>query len=140
RSSNEVAPIAPSRTIASTGPRERLYTTHSCPPRMSRRTMLAPIRPRPIIPICIEDPPSVPLLFPPGRGKSHAAVARSQGRTRRSLALDDGAEISASSPPARHALRLAATVTPGRSAGTRAVRPHLRVAEDDPLGRPARER
>src|SRR5262249_46485867 len=28
------------------------YTTHSWPPRINRRTMLAPIRPRPIIPNC----------------------------------------------------------------------------------------
>ena len=29
------------------------YTTHSCPPATTRRTMFAPIRPRPIIPSCI---------------------------------------------------------------------------------------
>src|SRR5262249_10946153 len=30
------------------------YATHSCPPRSRRRTMLAPMRPRPTIPICID--------------------------------------------------------------------------------------
>ena len=33
-------------------------TTHSWPPLRSRRTMLAPIRPRPIIPSCMGDLPS----------------------------------------------------------------------------------
>src|SRR5439155_8098282 len=32
------------------------HTTHSCPPRIRRLTMFAPIRPKPIIPSCILCP------------------------------------------------------------------------------------
>src|SRR4030095_5437628 len=53
RSASEVAPIAPSLTRCLTESGERSHTTHSCPFFNSRRTMFAPIRPRPIIPICI---------------------------------------------------------------------------------------
>src|SRR5258708_3675390 len=35
----------------------RALTMHSCPARLSRRTILAPMRPVPIIPICIVLPP-----------------------------------------------------------------------------------
>ena len=47
------APVAPSLTSVSTAWGERSYTTHVCPLRMRRRTMLPPIRPRPIIPNCM---------------------------------------------------------------------------------------
>ena len=55
-SSSEDAPTAPSSTSAFTDSGWTSYTTHWCPPRIRRRTMLAPIRPRPIIPSCMSDP------------------------------------------------------------------------------------
>src|SRR5262249_53972442 len=54
KSSRALEPVAPSPTSCFTTSALRSYTTHWCPPRVSRRTMLAPIRPRPIIPSCIE--------------------------------------------------------------------------------------
>src|SRR4029077_12432315 len=53
RSASEVAPIAFSFTRSLTALGERSNTTHVCPFFSSRRTMFAPILPRPIIPICI---------------------------------------------------------------------------------------
>src|SRR3954451_25117941 len=47
------APTAPSPTRALTASALTSKTTHSCPAFISRRTMLAPIRPRPIMPSCI---------------------------------------------------------------------------------------
>ena len=53
-------------------------TTALCPCARSRRTMLAPIRPRPIIPICMPVPlrAAVPRSIAPRRGRPPAAVAR----------------------------------------------------------------
>ena len=48
-----VVPRAPSFASAFTASGERSNATHSWPPRCSRRTMLAPMRPSPIIPSCI---------------------------------------------------------------------------------------
>ena len=53
KSSSEEAPTAPSAASALTASALRSYTTHVWPSFMSRRTMLAPMRPRPIIPSCI---------------------------------------------------------------------------------------
>src|SRR6266851_2579067 len=58
RSASDDAPTAFSFTKSFTFSGDRLKTTHWWPPLMSRRTMLAPIRPSPTIPICI-----VVLLF-----------------------------------------------------------------------------
>src|SRR5579883_101052 len=52
-SSSDPAPVAPSDANCFTDSGLRSWTTHSCPPFWSRRTMLAPIRPSPIIPSCI---------------------------------------------------------------------------------------
>ena len=41
------------------GAGSRSNTTQACPARMSRRTMFAPIRPRPTIPSCIAAPSSL---------------------------------------------------------------------------------
>src|SRR5262245_30275511 len=46
------APTAPSPASSCTASALRSKTTHSWPSRMRRRTMLAPIRPSPIIPSC----------------------------------------------------------------------------------------
>src|SRR6516162_1093438 len=53
RSANDDAPAAFSLTRSLTACAERSYTTHWWPFLMSRRTMLAPIRPSPIMPSCI---------------------------------------------------------------------------------------
>ena len=53
KSASEAAPTASSFASASTDFGKTSKTTHSCPARISRRTMLAPIRPSPIIPICM---------------------------------------------------------------------------------------
>src|SRR5207249_3214003 len=58
RSASEDDPVARSLTISLTVSGDMSKTTQSCPPLSRRRTMLAPIRPRPIIPSCIWD-----LLF-----------------------------------------------------------------------------
>src|SRR5262249_14101492 len=49
----EAVPTALSLTSASTAAVDRSNTTHEWPPFMSRRTILAPMRPSPIIPSCI---------------------------------------------------------------------------------------
>ena len=53
KSASEEAPIAFSLTSSSTAFGDMSKTTHWWPPLISRRTMLAPIRPSPIIPSCI---------------------------------------------------------------------------------------
>src|SRR5580765_1609560 len=53
KSSSDEAPVAPSPANCFTLASLLSYTTHWWPPRNRRRTMLAPIRPRPIIPNCI---------------------------------------------------------------------------------------
>src|SRR5512139_2602555 len=57
RSWSEEAPVAFSRTSSSTAFGDMSNATHRCPALRSRRTMFAPILPRPIIPSCIGDPP-----------------------------------------------------------------------------------
>ena len=54
-SSSDAAPVAPSATSCCDGCVIRVEHDRVCPPRISRRTMFPPIRPSPIIPICIED-------------------------------------------------------------------------------------
>ena len=54
---SDEAPTAPSLTSWRTARLLVSNTTHSCPSFMSRRTRFDPIRPRPIIPSCIRDPP-----------------------------------------------------------------------------------
>ena len=61
KSSSDAAPTAPSLANCLTFSRFMSKTTHVCPSRMMRRTMLAPIRPRPIIPNSIASPPSTPV-------------------------------------------------------------------------------
>src|SRR5579885_945724 len=52
-SANEADGVAPSEATCWTAAALVSNTTQRCPLRMRRRTMLAPIRPRPIIPSCI---------------------------------------------------------------------------------------
>src|SRR5215469_7211470 len=59
RSSRDVAAIAPSRSTSFTDAAFRSKATHWCPALCSRRTMLAPILPSPIIPSCIDIAPVV---------------------------------------------------------------------------------
>jgi hypothetical protein len=53
RSASEAAPTMPSSTSRRTVPSVRAYPTHWWPSRISRRTRLAPILPRPTMPTCI---------------------------------------------------------------------------------------
>ncbi len=53
KSSSDSAPVAPSPARSSIAFGLTSKTTHSCPARISRRTMLAPIRPSPTIPSCM---------------------------------------------------------------------------------------
>ena len=62
RSSRSFAPTAPWSASCFTASGFTSYTTQLWPARMSRSTMLAPIRPRPIMPSCIADSPvAVPV-------------------------------------------------------------------------------
>ena len=63
KSASEEAPTAFSLASSSTAFGDLSKTTHWWPPLSSRRTMLAPIRPSPIIPSCIAD------SFEPDRGR-----------------------------------------------------------------------
>src|SRR5262245_39934808 len=56
RSTRESAPTAFSLTSSPTASGDRSNTTQLCPFLISRRTMLAPILPSPIIPSCISSP------------------------------------------------------------------------------------
>ena len=53
KSASDEAPVAFSAASASTAFGDMSKTTHSWPSFMRRRTMLAPMRPRPIIPSCM---------------------------------------------------------------------------------------
>src|SRR5439155_339463 len=55
KSSSAVVPVAPSLAIALTPAGSDAYPTISWPPRIRRRAMLAPIRPSPTIPTCMES-------------------------------------------------------------------------------------
>ena len=75
-------PRAPSPSSSFTASALTSYPTHSWPLRIKRRTRLAPIRPRPIIPSCIASPsPKVPSL-PGERGVLLRACARTVIRGR----------------------------------------------------------
>src|ERR1019366_133342 len=54
KSASDDDPVAPSSASCFTLAVFRSKTTHDWPPLLRRRTMLAPMRPRPIIPNCIE--------------------------------------------------------------------------------------
>src|SRR3954467_6088384 len=53
KSSIVCAPLAPSPSSVAIASALTSWTTQSWPPRISRRTMLAPMRPSPIMPTCI---------------------------------------------------------------------------------------
>ena len=52
-SASEVAPVAPSLASAATASADLSNTVQAWPPFNRRRTMFAPMRPRPIIPSCM---------------------------------------------------------------------------------------
>src|ERR1700674_226659 len=54
-----VLPVIRSPTSALTAAGVRLKTTHRCPLRARRRTMLPPMRPKPIMPSCIWSSPGM---------------------------------------------------------------------------------
>src|SRR3954447_1395932 len=78
KSSIVCAPLAPSPSSVAIASALTSWTTQSWPPRISRRTMLAPMRPSPIMPTCICG-----LLFVRGRagpallpgGRQHERLA-----------------------------------------------------------------
>src|SRR5437016_9351443 len=112
KSSSDAAPPAPSRASAWTASLETSCTTHWRPPRMNRRTMLAPMRPRPIMPTCIAPPLATqPLVETPW--------------TPRRLLHRDRALPYLRRPPASIAVSPAAQVQP-RRADRQAVERDLR--------------
>src|SRR5215470_16559609 len=80
KSVSEVDPIAFSCTSSCTVLGDMSKTTHWCPPLMRRRTMLAPIRPSPIIPSCM----AVSLL-----ARLELAIAADEG-VGRAVVLEGG--------------------------------------------------
>jgi len=64
KSASEEAPTAFSWVSSCTAFGDMSKTTHWWPPWRSRRTMLAPIRPSPIIPSCIADSFDEPIARP----------------------------------------------------------------------------
>src|SRR5580704_6332891 len=70
RSSSDVAGSAPFAATASRASAERSNATTSCPAFSSRSVMLAPILPRPTIPIFIVVLPCLAVAFLPGRRRS----------------------------------------------------------------------
>src|SRR5208282_4743871 len=73
-SASEAAPTACSFTSSATAFADISYTAHWCPPFKSRRTIFAPIRPRPIIPSCTRQPSLKGAKF-------RSAGGRGDGRT-----------------------------------------------------------
>src|SRR5215469_14000897 len=63
RSTKELAPTARSLTSSATAWGDLSKTTQLCPFLISRRTMLAPMRPSPIIPNCIDSPSETRIRF-----------------------------------------------------------------------------
>src|SRR5215469_6236305 len=84
RSSSEAAGVAPSWATSFTDSALRSKTTHWWPAFCSRRAMLAPIRPSPIIPSCIAIAPVRYNFFKPNRRRIAALrQSLSHGRSQR---------------------------------------------------------
>src|SRR5438876_3955995 len=80
RSAIDEAPTAFARVSSSTAFGDASKTTHSWPPARSRRAMLAPMRPSPIIPSCTLDSFDAPIarrgrFRPPADSGPHAGVS-----------------------------------------------------------------
>src|SRR5262252_6925654 len=90
KSASEVAPIAFSCTSSCTVFGDMSKTTHWCPPLMRRRTMFAPIRPRPIIPSCMAVSllAGLELAVAADEGVGRAVVLEGGVRARLQLADD----------------------------------------------------
>src|SRR5215467_12042771 len=103
KSFRDIAFTAPSFTTASRASGFLSKTTHWCPPRMRRRTIFAPIRPRPTIPSCIR--PLFELRNPNLR--EHAA---DYGVEFRQVSFDVNAEVNPQSAalPIRQHLKIPA--------------------------------
>src|SRR5579863_9804111 len=74
RSATDVAPTMPA--CSRSGTRSWLLPTQVCPARSSRRTMLPPIRPSPIIPNCIVASPYPPVSIPVPAGSCRPDAVR----------------------------------------------------------------
>src|SRR5712692_5781058 len=99
-SSSAVVPVAPSLAIALTPAGSDAYPMISWPPRIRRRTMLAPIRPSPTIPICIAQLllAALPQRFFDSRAQSREArghVGAQVHAERAAAALRQNLEVAA---------------------------------------------
>src|SRR6059036_937002 len=92
KSSSAVVPVAPSLAIALTPAGSDAYPTISWPPRIRRRAMLAPIRPSPTIPTCMES--SSRLEGPAQQGQPGFHVAPEMHAQRPAPALLEDAEVA----------------------------------------------
>src|SRR5882724_2191339 len=92
KSSSAVVPVAPSLAIALTPAGSDAYPTISWPPRIRRRAMLAPIRPSPTIPTCMES--SSRLDGPAQQGQPGFHVAPEMHAQRPAPALLEDAEVT----------------------------------------------
>src|SRR3990172_8821547 len=94
RSASEAAPTAFSRASSCTACGARSKTTQWWPPARSRRTMFAPIRPRPIIPSCMlcSFERAVARRAPSG-GSLERSIASDQG-VRRAVVAEPGLRLA----------------------------------------------
>src|ERR1700681_2294452 len=106
KSSRAPAPIAPSAAMAATAFGSLSKTTVECPCFISRRTILPPIRPKPIMPSCIEDS-SVQSIMDCGTEHLQAGVeiALQMHAQRAPAALGQHVEIAAGLRRLDHAER-----------------------------------
>src|SRR6476620_8156368 len=97
KSSSELAPLAPSAASPATALESLSYTTDVWPFLISRRTMLPPIRPRPIMPSCIRKIPLVERFGYGGiqRGKRRLEIALEVDPQRAPAAFGQHVEIAA---------------------------------------------
>src|SRR6059058_911260 len=112
------AHLAPSCTCVWMTSALRSYTTTSCPPWSSRRTMLPPMRPNPIIASCIAAPPSS------GHGHRREIAAESWG-----VYVENG--VHAESP---RRLEVGLAVVDEHGGGRLRLRHHQRALVDLGLG------
>src|ERR1700733_9196075 len=85
KSASEEAGAALSLARALTASGEWSKATHRCPFLISRRTMLAPIRPRPIMPSCIVESLFISIQY--YRRRHHLAIGRQTASQQRRPAL-----------------------------------------------------
>src|SRR6478752_4271836 len=97
KSSSELAPVAPSAASPATALESLSYTTDVWPFLINRRTMLPPIRPRPIMPSCIRKIPLIERFRDGGiqRCKRRLEVTLEMDTQRAPAAFGQHVEIAA---------------------------------------------